>query len=327
MQFVKNRLGVLFLCLIITSSCATIKPDVISKSITDAQRCLDTVKSEAKELYPDDFREAEEKLNQANALSESWFRSKKSYSYALESMEISKMIMKKILIGQIRPDVEKIKEEVEKKGSDTSLKDLIPKLKVILNYIDDVAKNEKDIDDSIFVAMKNQSDDAQKRKECTVDAIMEDVSFNQGRYKIEDIPEQGTQLLDKFVRTSIAARNSCLRKQPDSKVVLSISTFGYTDAQPFQEGTILIEKLEENGKCPQQFKERRECLNQRLSELRATSIGEYIKLRISESDPNIMVKKGNFIGRGEEIPKGVENPLENDPRRRICIIESAMIIE
>jgi outer membrane protein OmpA-like peptidoglycan-associated protein len=338
MQFVKNRLGILSLCLIITSACATMKVEEIAKAITQSQIYLDTVKeSKAKELYPDDFREAEEKLNQAKLLNEAWFRGKKAYSYALESMEVSKRIMKKILIGQVRPDVEKTKEAIETTGRDTSLKDLIPKLNEILKYIDAVAKNEKGVIAPIFATMKEQSDDAKKRRDCTVDGILEDdVSFNQGRYKIEDIPEQGKQLLDNFVKESISARNTCfqrLKEVPDSKildskVVITISTFGYTDAQSFLEDSMLIEKLEEKGKCPQQFKwERQQCLNQRLSELRATAIGEYLIQKISESDPNIVVKKGNFIGRGEEIPEGVENPLVDDPRRRICIIESVAIIE
>lgn len=332
MQFFKNRSGIsgiLFLCLIITSSCATIRHDEIIRSITDAQRSLDIVKkTEARELYPDDFKEAEEKLNRANALSESWFKSQDAYAYALESIEVSKKIMKKLLIGQIRSGVEKVREEVEKKGRDTALKNMIPKLTGVLKYIDSVAENKEDVNVAKFVEIKDESDDAQRRKECTVDGIMkDDVSFNQGKYKIENLPEHGIQVLNQFARKSVEAKNSCLEKVPGSEVVIIISSFGYTDAQPFQEGTKLIEKLEENNKCPQESIERRKCLNQRLSELRAAVIGEYIRKKIAESDSVIRVETGEFIGRGEEIPQGVENPSEDDPRRRICIIESSVRIE
>ena len=63
------------------------------------------------------------------------------------------------------------------------------------------------------------------------------------------------------------------------------------------------------------------CLNKGLSEKRAQTIGrhiqEYFSPIIMQSDVKILLDV-KMYGYGEKIPDGVENPKQQDPRRRIC---------
>jgi hypothetical protein len=70
---------------------------------------------------------------------------------------------------------------------------------------------------------------------------------------------------------------------------------------------------------------RRRFLNQRLSELRAKMIGEYITQMLKQAQqgtPPPQIQQ-DLVGLGEELPAGLKSPYPlSDPRRRICKVNA-----
>ena len=108
---------------------------------------------------------------------------------------------------------------------------------------------------------------------------------------------------------------------------MKIVVRGYTDRLRFNEINPLFKKLTKSAQAPlppkSQPKKRRQFLNQRLSELRARSISNYIVQQLlyyHQDDLNFIIDP-NPVGIGEILPSGVK-PLKSasDPNRRICKI-------
>jgi outer membrane protein OmpA-like peptidoglycan-associated protein len=87
---------------------------------------------------------------------------------------------------------------------------------------------------------------------------------------------------------------------PNEKIKVLIVVTGYSDTQPFYAG---------------QSEQERQAMNQRLSEARAKSVGEYLKKQIQvETD----VVECSIKGFGETLPKILAETKQNDPKRRVC---------
>jgi len=78
---------------------------------------------------------------------------------------------------------------------------------------------------------------------------------------------------------------------------------------------------------PTAYPGRRQFLNQRLSEFRARTIGEYLVQIITrnEGEDSWITIEQEIVGLGEEIPQDLPEPHPlADPRRRMCKIYSSI---
>ncbi len=331
MSQMKKRYSVLFLLFALTMifACSRSIRSVaeVNKIIAEAGVYLDSVKNMgAQAAYPDDFGYAERKLADATDQLQKDKRDQ-SYTYAAESMEASKRILKKITTGQIRGKAIELKQEIEKKGSESSLRDLLPKLNEILKYVEEVETGQQQISLSSFFDNKDKLNRTEETiKKNMVQKIASDVSFKKGKYKLPDLSDEGKRILEKLVEDIIAAKDDYLKKFSGSKMIIKIKTCAYTDETPFAEGTKLVRELEDGAEnIPRKQPERRQFLNQRLSEFRAETIAKYIAERISQHEDKgfPLEVKTEFIGKGETAPEGIEPPFPtDDPRRRVCNIDS-----
>ncbi len=117
---------------------------------------------------------------------------------------------------------------------------------------------------------------------------------------------------------------------PDKNVTIRIKAVGYTDEVSFREGTNLVKTLIAGFEniVPISGIERRKFLNQRLSSLRAQTIGDYFRNLIVQSEQQFqkVFVEQDIQGKGEELPPDVNAPYPiSDPRRRICKIYSYVI--
>ncbi|MBD3308565.1 hypothetical protein GF339_19255 [candidate division KSB3 bacterium] len=147
-----------------------------------------------------------------------------------------------------------------------------------------------------------------------------DISFAKGEYRLS---EAGKAFLQTFVETIIASHNERLRQYPGHTMIIKIKVVGYTDELGFREGTDLVKTLLKQGPAPvpDHEPERRRVLNQRLSELRATTIGSYLETLLQQTSQTEVAPAidAEMIGRGETIPPEISPPYPvSDPRRRIC---------
>ncbi len=101
---------------------------------------------------------------------------------------------------------------------------------------------------------------------------------------------------------------------------LYMVTYGYADGQGFREGSNLYNELSKklNKEAPTKVE-----LNQKISELRASTIAEFLKKYVEESNskissPSYLNKSSLAIGMGETFPnKEITDYQDNDARRRI----------
>lgn len=294
---------------------------------------LDTLKSlEIKKSYPDDFNKAEKKLNEAEGKLKKGQRDK-AYTDAVECLDSFKEILKNFIVGPFRKEAQGLKGEIEKKGKDSSLRDLLPKLDAILKYADEVETGQRRVSLSEVIQKKKETDGITDNVKTNVGKkLASDVSFGIGKYKMAHLSNEGKGILEKFIRDVIAAKDAYAEKVPGYQVTIKIKTSGYTDELPFAEGTNLVRELE-NGMKPVPRtppESRRKALNENLSKFRAETIAMYIEQRIRELDNNSSGIKitPETIGKGEEMPEGLESPFPaDDPRRRICIIDTHSTIE
>ena len=297
-------------------------------------------KASGDQSYQKELEKSGELLEEAQSALEqkyktmAWMNAAKSIGY---SQEVIREIYKKSLIPETKTAIQKIKEIV-KKEPDSPLKDLIPKLEDVLTYSERVIQGEE-LDDLEKEAEKHieiveTSNDNIQYSDDLKETTASDVSFDTGKYRLTNRRKRlFEQTYSRFINKVINIKNEFTKKYPDRKILLKIKVIGYTDEAGFQEGTRLIGHLEDGIKkseIPRRNPERRKFLNKRLSVFRARTIGEYLKELIlkSESGGSNLKIKQEIIGRGEEIPPGVDAPYNiTDSRRRICKIFSMLSVQ
>lgn len=304
----------------------------IYEKIGQAQTFLNSAEK-YKDVYPDEFRQTEEKLNKARIQAEKCNRDE-AFSDAEDSEKLSNEILKKGS-GDTRKKAEELKNELSKTVEnfpDSSLKDLLPELDEIIKDAKEIENNLQHLSlDDIRKIQNGQStlkSVSTTMESLLVETIASDVSFKIGKYKIADMSDKGKEKLEKMVKGIIDAKNAYLKGLINKKGILTvkIDIYGYTDELPFAEGTKLVEELERGTtKVPRTHSEkRRKALNMNLSYFRAETIGNHIKQLLLKTEDSNLTIQPKPIGYGEERkPPNVNGPYPNDdPRRRICIINS-----
>ncbi len=245
------------------------------------------------------------------------------------SLGISKDIQKRFYLEEIARKARELKEKIKREaGSDTDhpLLDYLPELNAILDYAEDLETGRQVVSVDKVISNLDKLLGLEHSVELFESGTLEsDISFKLGEYKLS---EKGKIALEeKFLMEIISNKENCKEKYPDSTVTIEVTVRGYTDQVGFKEGMPLARKLSEGVEhaLPRDQPERRQFLNQRLSEFRAQAIGDYIRRRILETEgggSRVSVEL-EIEGKGEVIPKGVDpSGLNNDPKRRICEIYS-----
>ncbi len=313
MKFTK-RIYILILFLSVISACSELKLDQINTNIQEAELFLDVVKQTIKlgdSLYLPEIEKSEEKLNEARRLKR--YDKKLAILSAEESIRLSEQALKKINSEKIKKNSERLKRYIQEKEEDSSLKDLLIKLNNILIYAQGLEDGIKAFSP---VEATQKMEELAKVKETIKKHIFakieSDVSFDIGKYTISK--KEGKQVLDRIINDVLTKKMEFINKFPNSKVLITVKTVGYTDTQPLLKDKQLGRTCRGNG-------------NQCLSELRAEAIGEYIAQGVSTSDSSVQINR-EAIGKGEELPVGVTEPYPaSDPRRRICIVDIAISAE
>ena len=297
--------------------------------ITEAEVYLKAVESvEGNNSYPEDYREAIKEVTSA----EEYLKKKKvseAHTAAVNSLNISKQILESIYTNQIAPLAEKMRLEIEKitnEDPDDPLKDFLPQLDMMLDKAERLQQEQEEIALNKVVDYLGQvTQIIENTRELIHETLETDISFGLGQYELSPV---GKRILLEFVKRILTNKEAILSLYPNRQVTIKIKVVGYNDETGFREGTVLTKMLTEGveGMIPQNDIERRKFLNQRLSEFRARTIGEYLKEVIFQSEPQNSQVQLDIIGRGEEIPPGVESPYpKSDSRRRICKVYSYVI--
>lgn len=312
------------ICVLTMSACCSFKASVHKDSetnvkLSEAQIFLKGAE-EYKQSYPDEFRRAGEKLNEA-MLQMKKCNKDEAFSNAEESIELSDQILKKSAEGNVK-EAEKQAEkfvEIVKHFPESPVKDLIPKYNKMIEHLKAMTRKIERLSLSDIRQLGTYKEDLDEHDKIGFEVIDSDISFNPGKYKINELSRAGREKLENEVKKILRWDSSDKKK----KMIVRIKTKGYTDAVPFQTPDLIREL--ENGPTTvprNPGDNRRKALNMNLSYFRAETIATYIKQRLEAKDNSITVRI-EFVGYGETLPPGIASPYPPDnPRRRICIIYS-----
>lgn len=302
--------------------------DETKNQIEEAEQHLEAVaRLEAQRTYPQEFTDAQNDYFKAEEHLKA-ARLKEAYMAAAKSLRTSQKILKKFYLDTIAVLAQKAKIEIQqivKDDPDSSLKDLIEPLDEITDYAEKIENDQEIVALNTVINHLDRVIQIAYNARVNVKETMADVSFEQGQYHLS--PE-GKRLLEGGLFAQIMTGiQEYLNQYPGRTIEIKIKVVGYTDEMGFKEGTTLIQELikEVEDQVPNDKDERKKFLNQRLSEFRATTIADYLEqliLKSGQANSRVQIEK-EIIGRGEEIPPGVEPPYPpSDPRRRICKISS-----
>lgn len=244
----------------------------------------------------------------------------RNYKYAVYYAQESITASKRVLLQGISRSVTAMKEEIQKKQEEnpaTPLKKLIPKLDEILAYANRIQADNQELENLSLVKAASISSDLRLYEEDIKSSQQEklhsDISFALGKFELAN---EGKMALDKFADKIISIVDENLRLFPEKPILLQIDVYGYTDSSGF---------LSDGGN-----RQKRMVLNQRLSELRAKSVSNYLNQslssRIKSYSQKVSIQHGKVMGKGEELPAGVTASSHvNNPQRRICQIFSTAV--
>ncbi len=305
-----------------------LKPFAADK-IEDAQKNLDAAENmDAEKRYVEDSEKAKKELTDARSFLEK-AKTKEAFEAAGRSLSKSKEILREHFVNEVKRRTLELRGEIiDKAGTDkdSPLLNYLPELNAILDYAEDLETGRQDASlDKVlanldkFLGLKYSVSLFESGK------LESDISFRLGEYELSEAGK--IALEEKFLIKIISNKDKCKEKYPDSAITIKITVYGYTDQVGFNEGKPLFRKLSEGVEhaLPKKQPERRKFLNQRLSELRAQAIGDYIRQRILETErggSRVRVEP-KIEGMGELIPEDiVPSGLNNDPKRRVCKIYS-----
>ncbi len=255
-----------------------------------------------------------------------------AYSSARRSIQASKRVIKQFYLDTFAKAVETLKTEIEvvvEKDPENPVKDFLPQLDEMLDYADQIQSGQQEVTLEKVRGYTEQAAHIVGSKRGLIDEKLEsDVSFGLGRYNLS---EQGKAAVLRIVRKIMTNTEKSLNQFPDKTVTIKIKVVGYTDHTGFKEGTRLIKELVKGFEdlVPQSGIERRRFLNQRLSEFRAKTIGNYFRdliLQATRNDSRIFIEQ-DTIGHGEKPLPDVPSSQVSDHLRRICRIYSYVNIQ
>ncbi len=301
----------------------------VENKIQKAEEYYKTVEElDAEKKYADSFSTAKLELNRA----QSYFskkKVKKARQAASNSMIASQKILKRYYLDEIAPQADELIKEIRTKaGDDTDnpLNEYVPELHAMLDYGRELETDQETALLDKFLNKHGRIKSIRRSKDTlSSKKINADVSFKPGEYNLS---ANGKRILEKgVIKKIIAIKNRYCEKYPQSMITMKIEIKGYTDRIRFNESKPLFKKLTKSleSRLPPESepKKRRQFLNQRLSELRAKSISDYIVLQLSDyhkNDSNFKIDP-KPVGMGEILPSGVK-PLKSvgDSKRRLCKI-------
>jgi outer membrane protein OmpA-like peptidoglycan-associated protein len=322
--------------------------DETQEQVNQARGDFEAIQNlQVKQKYSDDFTEAEVQLSEAEshlqeleALSQEDTLLKKPEAIQLylsikrsaqKSRAASQRILRQYYLDTIIPimaNAETKLDTIVEQDAEHPLGELRPVIDNISMKIDRIERDQEVltltevIDDINMLVEANAIMESNIQQTIEADAIV----FEKGKFAIS---EQGKQQLENIVEQILAVKTNVTQEYPDKTVAIQITTVGYTDQLDFRWASDALETLTQNlnQKVPTNTTERREFLNQRLSELRARVVNEYLTQRILHIDANAKINQ-EIIGKGEQLPPGVSPPYPiSDPRRRICKMYSYVILE
>ncbi len=140
-------------------------------------------------------------------------------------------------------------------------------------------KGKIPFDETVVSKVANEAKEIQTNIKNPVDRVVKtDVSFSPGKYKIDDLSEEGKKLLDDFSKDVF---DILVKEQriffPDKILIIVIKIIGYADETA--PGPVLTGELceETDEELPQDILEKRKILNKELSRRRAETVNEYIQ--------------------------------------------------
>jgi outer membrane protein OmpA-like peptidoglycan-associated protein len=213
-----------------------------------------------------------------------------------------------------------MKEEITKKQEEnpaSPLKKILPKLEEILLFANQVQSDTKGLEQLSLVTAASITTDLRMYEEdiksSQQEKLQSDISFAIGKY---ELAQDGKIALEKFADKIVANLDGNLLLFPNKPLVLQIDVYGYTDSSGF---------LSDGGN-----RQKRMLLNQRLSELRAKSVNDFmhhvLTQRLVSYSTKVSLQAGNVQGKGEDLPAGVPVSTQAlNPQRRVCQIFSATV--
>lgn len=278
--------------------------------------------------YQDDFRKARESL----ALAESSFQEQsyeRAYFSALESLDASQRILRQFYQETVVSSAQEAKTRIEAitdEDPESPLQEFLPALTEILDYSEAIGDGQNEVDIvKVLADLETVTEIGQNTQKTVKRTLESDVSFESGKY---ELLEAGKQILTQHCQDVMAGKREFQQEYPDRRIVIKVHVTGYTDEVNFRKGTNLFKQLTQGveDKLPGTQPELRKFLNQRLAELRADTIGEFIVQYILQEDPETVIEQKS-VGFGENVPAGVEPPYPLvDPRRRICKIYTYILV-
>ena len=244
----------------------------------------------------------------------------RQYQRAMSAAQESITASKRIILQGITRSVKIMKEEIVKKQEEnpaSPLKKILPKLDAILQFANQVQSDSKELEELSLVKTASITTDLrvfeEDIKSSQQEKLQSDISFALGKF---DLAQGGKIALEKFTEKIVAIVESSLRLFPDKPMILQVDVYGYTDSSGF---------LSDGGN-----RQRRILLNQRLSEMRAKNVSDYLNQILSPKlgpyAQRVSIHPGKVIGKGEEMPAGVPASTHaSNPQRRICQIFSTAV--
>ncbi|NJL14301.1 MAG: hypothetical protein HC913_15685 [Microscillaceae bacterium] len=123
--------------------------------------------------------------------------------------------------------------------------------------------------------------------------------FLSGQFALSSKGLRQMDLVAKDIRNSL---DRYKKRFPNEPIRMLVKVTGYADEQPFY---------------PTQPIEERRRQNQRISQQRAESVGNFLKQSLEDQ---VDALEPEFIGQGEALPPGVVAGPPQDARRRICTL-------
>ena len=325
-----------FFFIMLVSACGP-SLDITKKTVLLAERNYEAAKNLAEvdeEKYRSELQTSGKELEKAESSLDKGFRGM-AYKSAAKSLTLSQQVMLNVYRNTVAPLARELKRKIESiEDSENPLKDprIVQRLDRVLDYseqISDVPKlSEKNpLDTSAEQKIMELADiviqdfaSVAKIKEVSdtgVNKTLEsDFSFDIGQYELSG---EGRSILRQFCREIVEGIGQ-------ESLIARIKVVGYTDEVGFNEGKPLFKKLMigVEDEAPPRHPERRQFFNRRLSEFRARTISEYMEREISDAADRAGLSiriESETVGRGEEIPSGIEPQYPTkDSRRRICKI-------
>lgn len=294
----------------------------VMAAINKAEKDVSVLKSlAAPQKYPQEFANAENALAQAKTFINTTPQEIDSaYASAQQSLAETQAILRKLYeeMAESREVIKRKIKEIAEEDPDSIDQQIIVQLDGLLADYD--AEQEINAEQLVrdIEQLKQIEYNAKKNLGKTFES---DVSFGAGEYELSD---KGKEAIREYYQDVLTAKQQFRALFPNDSLKVTVKVIGYADQVGILSSTKLYKQLIEGAEnLPGDADERKIFLNQRLSELRAKAIADYVKELILQdcSAEEQLVVEQIIEGAGEKLPPNIESPYPyQDPRRRICRI-------